>query len=63
MNLSPAQEDHERCAKEWAKSGKRLDMGKSRFRFKTLDDLALGVIGKAIARWTADQDIPNDEMG
>ncbi|RJP37473.1 MAG: DUF1801 domain-containing protein [Phycisphaerales bacterium] len=35
---------------EWAKTGKKLDMGKSCVRFKKLDDLALDVIGKAIRR-------------
>ncbi len=35
---------------EWAKTGKRLDMGKACIRFRTLDDLPLDVIGKAIAR-------------
>jgi hypothetical protein len=36
--------------KAWAKTGKKLDMGKSCIRFKKLDDLALDVIGEAIAR-------------
>jgi hypothetical protein len=36
--------------KEWAKTGKKLDMGKCCIRFKKLDDLALDVLGKAIAR-------------
>jgi hypothetical protein len=36
--------------KEWAKTGKKLDMGKSCIRFKKLDDLPLELIGKAIAR-------------
>jgi len=35
---------------EFKASGKRLDMGKSCVRFKKLEDLPLGVIGKAIAR-------------
>ncbi len=34
----------------WAKTGKKLDMGKSCVRFKKLEDLALEVIGEAIAR-------------
>lgn len=34
----------------WAKTGKKLDMGKSCVRFKQLDDLALDVIGEAIKR-------------
>lgn len=35
--------------KEFAKSGKKLDMGKSCIRFKKIDDLPLDVISKAIA--------------
>jgi len=34
----------------YAKSGKRLDMGKSCVRFRRLDDLPLDVIGETIAR-------------
>jgi Domain of unknown function (DU1801) len=34
----------------WAKTGKKLDMGKSCVRFKKLDDLALDVIGELIKR-------------
>ena len=34
----------------WAKTGKKLDMGKSCVRFKKLEDLPLDVIGQAIAR-------------
>jgi hypothetical protein len=34
----------------WAKSGKKLDMGKSCVRFKKLEDLPLDVIGEAIRR-------------
>jgi hypothetical protein len=34
---------------EYARAGKRLDMGKSCVRFKRLDDLPLDVIGRAIA--------------
>ena len=36
--------------KEWAKTGKKLDAGKSCIRFKKLDDLALDVIGQFVAR-------------
>lgn len=36
--------------KEWAKTGKKLDMGKCCVRFKKLEDLPLEVIGKTIAR-------------
>ena len=34
----------------WAKTGKKLDMGKCCLRFKKLDDLALDVIGELIRR-------------
>lgn len=34
----------------WAKTGKKLDMGKSCVRFKKLQDIALDVIGEAIRR-------------
>jgi len=37
--------------KEYAATGKKLDMGKSCVRFKKVDDLALDVIGKAVALW------------
>lgn len=36
--------------KAWAKTGKRLDMGKACVRFKKLDDLALDIVGEAIRR-------------
>lgn len=35
---------------DWAKTGKKLDMGASCVRFKKLEDLPVAVIGKAIAR-------------
>lgn len=34
----------------WAKTGKKLDMGKSCIRFTKLEDIALDVIGEAIRR-------------
>ena len=34
----------------WAKSGKKLDMGKSCIRFKKLEDLPLPVVGAAIKK-------------
>ena len=36
--------------KAWAKTGKKLDMGKSCVRFKKVDDVPLKVIGEAIKR-------------
>lgn len=44
--------DSEWFRKEWARTGKKLDMGKSCVRFKTLDDLPLDLIGKAIGRFS-----------
>jgi hypothetical protein len=38
----------------WAETGKKLDMGKSCLRFLRLDDLALDVVGEAIARTPVD---------
>jgi hypothetical protein len=35
---------------EYAKSGKKLDMGQGCLRFKTLDDLALDVVEKTLTR-------------
>ena len=43
--------DHSKWFQQaWAKTGKKLDMGKSCVRFKKLDDLALDVIAEAIKR-------------
>jgi len=36
--------------KAWAKTGKKLDMGKTCIRFKRVEDLALDVIGESIKR-------------
>lgn len=36
---------------EWAKTGKKLDMGKVCIRFRKLDDLPLELIGEAVRRW------------
>jgi len=43
--------DHAKWFREaWAKTGKKLDMGKSCVRFKKLENVALDVIGQSIAR-------------
>ncbi|HEU4338439.1 MAG TPA: DUF1801 domain-containing protein [Planctomycetota bacterium] len=43
--------DHEKWFRQaWAKTGKKLDMGKSCVRFKKVEDLALDVIGESIRR-------------
>jgi hypothetical protein len=39
--------------KAWAKTGKKLDMGKSCIRFRKADDLALDVISEVIRRMPA----------
>jgi hypothetical protein len=46
---------------QWAKSGKKLDMGKSCVRFKKVEDLALDVVGQAIKRLPAAQFIERYE--
>lgn len=38
----------------WKKTGKRLNMGKSCVRFKTLEDLALDVVGETISKVTVE---------
>lgn len=53
MNLYMS-EDEAWFRDEWAKSGKKLDMGKSCVRFKKLDDVDLDAVGKAIARTPVD---------
>lgn len=39
----------------WKSTGARLDMGKSCVRFKRLDDVEFGVLGRAVARVTPDE--------
>lgn len=48
---NPTEEKRFRAA--WAKTGKKLDMGKCCIRFKKLEDLALDVIADAIRRLPA----------
>src|SRR5882757_7717192 len=40
---------------EYKKSGKKLDMGKGCVRFKSLEDLALDVVGRTVARVSAQE--------
>ena len=42
--------ERRRLEEEFRKTGKKLDMGKSCLRFKKLDDLPLGVIGRSVGR-------------
>src|SRR4029077_6095977 len=44
---------------EYQKSGKKLDMGKGCVRFKSLDDLALDVVGRTVARVSAQEHMAN----
>lgn len=43
---------------EWAKTGKKLDMGKACVRFKKLEDLPLAVIGKAVKKTPVKKALP-----
>jgi hypothetical protein len=44
---------------EYKKSGKKLDMGKGCVRFKSLEDLALDVVGRTVARVSAEEHVAN----
>jgi hypothetical protein len=46
----------------WAKTGKKLDMGKSCIRFRKLEDLALDIVGEAIRRTPSKQFIEFYEL-
>ncbi len=53
LHFMPVYGDEELAAwlrQAWAKTGKKLDMGKACIRFKKVDDLALDIIGEALAR-------------
>ena len=54
--------DHSKWFQDaWAKTGKKLDMGKSCIRFKKVEDLALDVIAEAIRRVPAKKYIAHCE--
>ena len=44
---------------EYKKTGKKLDMGKGCVRFKKLDDLALDVVSRTVARVSVEEHIAN----
>ena len=44
---------------EYKKSGKKLDIGKGCVRFKSLEDLALDVVGRTVARVSAQEHMAN----
>jgi hypothetical protein len=50
MSVYAHQDNLKSFQQAWAKTGKKLDMGKACVRFKKLDDLALDVIAEAIRR-------------
>ena len=50
MNVYGDEDTEKWFSEQYGASGKKLNMGKSCVRFKTLDDLPLGVIGEAIGR-------------
>ncbi len=52
----------EQFERDYAKSGKKLDMGKSCIRFKNIEQLALDVIGKAIASTSVSEYIRKYEI-
>ena len=45
--------------REYKKSGKKLDMGKGCVRFKSLEDLALDVVGRTVARVSVQEHMAN----
>jgi hypothetical protein len=44
---------------EYKKSGKKLDMAKGCVRFKSLEDLALDVVGRTVARVSVEEHMAN----
>ena len=54
MNVYGDQETERWFLDRYKASGKRLDMGKSCVRFRSLDDLPLDLVGEAVARTAVD---------
>jgi len=50
--LYVSEEEAERFRKDWLKTGKKLDMGKSCLRFRRIEDLPLDVLGRMVERMT-----------
>ena len=50
MNVYGDPETRTWFREQWAASGKRLDMGKSCIRFRSLENVPLDILGQAIAR-------------
>lgn len=57
MSLYGCGEEEARFREAWAKTGKKLDMGKSCIRFKRVEDLALDVIAKTLKQTTVKKHI------
>ena len=53
MGLYPGSDGARWFQEAWARSGKKLEVGKSCIRFKKVEDLALDVLGEAIRRMPA----------
>jgi len=53
MGLYTSPEDEAWFREAWAKTGKKLDMGKACVRFKKIEDVPLDVIGRAVRRMPA----------
>jgi hypothetical protein len=53
--------EQRRFREAWAKTGRKLDMGKSCVRFKRIEDVALDVVGRTIKRTPAKKFIAHYE--
>lgn len=54
-------EELDRFSAAWAKTGKKLDMGKACIRFKKIEDVPLEVVGSTVRRMTAKKFIAHYE--
>ena len=55
FNIYIDDKQQEWFVKEWKKTGKKLDMGKSCVRFKKLEDVALDVLAKLTRRCSVEK--------
>ena len=61
MNIYGDEQAERWFTERYRASGKKLDMGKSCVRFKSLQHLPIGLIGEAVARTTVDEFIEQYE--
>lgn len=54
---------HDRFVEQWARSGLKLDMGKSCVRFRDLEHIALDAVGDAITQTSVERHIAAYERG